>query len=129
MVNVKPNLAANLTFKCPPSRLAIADSGCTDHFVPTTKDVGNPKEATRPLVIQNPNRLSMVSTHTGKIHIPGVPNKGYLAHVVPDLHADPLLSIGKFCDAGCNILFTKEKVDIITNGSIQCSGKWSADGL
>ena len=107
MIDVKLKLANNLTVKGPPSRLAIADSGCTDHFVPSTDNLDNPTKAIHPITIQNPNGSYMNSTHIGQITIPGVPAAGRTAHVVPKQHANPLLSIGKFCDAESDVLSPK----------------------
>ena len=59
-----------------------------------------------------PNGTYITSTHTGLLNIPQLPLAARHAHIFAneDLVSGSLLSIGMFCDAGLNVVFTKQTI-------------------
>ncbi len=64
----------------------------------------------------------MYSTHDAILSLPGLPLSARRAHIVPDLHTKPLLSIGQLCDAGCRVEFTAQDIHVYHNDAILLSG-------
>lgn len=65
-------------------------------------------------MVQQPDGSQLMSTHitTVPIRHPSLPQAATSAHVIPGL-ANPLLSIGQFCDGDCTAIFTKQKAHIL----------------
>jgi hypothetical protein len=85
--------------------------------------VHNKLIATSPIAIRNPNGEVMYSTHTAKLHLPGLPLAARQVHVVPSLASQSLLSIGQFCDAGCKVAFDAETVTVSHNAEVLLTGQ------
>ena len=58
-----------------------------------------------------------------------LPECHFNGHVLPALAQHTILSIGKFCDAGCQCILQSDKALIIKNNQIIMEGKRSANGL
>ena len=59
----------------------------------------------------------MLSTHEGELDIPALPLSARLAHVVPALTDQSLISIGQLCDSGCNVTFNATSVKLSLEGN------------
>jgi len=101
--------------------LAIADTGCTVHFFTMNMLVHNPTPSPHPISIQNPDSSVIQSMHDAELNIPGLPLAACIRHIVPALSTKPLLSIGQFCNAGCQVAFTTT-MDICYNGNLVLQG-------
>ena len=101
---------------------AIADTGATSIFIMEGTPCKNIHPAICPLTINLPDGTKVKSTHTCNITIPGLP-KVLVGHVVPKLTIALLIGIRVLCDAGCKVLFTKNKCDVWYNGNIILCGK------
>ncbi|GAX09321.1 hypothetical protein FisN_6Lu323 [Fistulifera solaris] len=113
--------------KGPPARISpftdgIANSGCTSHFLPVDTPVESCVPTTNPITIANPNGTLMYSTHDAILALPALPLSARRAHIVPNLHTKPLLSIGQLCDAGCRVEFTAHNIHVHYNGAVILSG-------
>jgi len=84
--------------------------------------VHNTTPSLHPISIQNPDGSVMQSTHDAELNIPGLPRAARIGHIVPALSTKPLLSIGQFCDTGCQVAFTATTVDISYNGNLVLQG-------
>ena len=99
----------------PPTHISptILDSGTTGNFVVTNLPLDNCRPATNPLSIENPNGARMSSTHIGELPLSKLPKDARRAHRVPELASYSLISVPQLCDAGCNVIFSAHKADII----------------
>ena len=97
---------------------SIGDTGTTSHFFPLGTPVHNIRVAQTPIIITNPNGAMMQSTHTAEMYIPDLPTAAKTGHIVPELASSPLLSIGQFCDAGCDVTFTAGDVVVRLNNKV-----------
>jgi hypothetical protein len=70
----------------------------------------------------NPNGSTMVSTHECELHLPGLPLEARRAHIVPALSSPPLISMGVFCDAGCDVHLNKEVATVEYEGRTVLTG-------
>jgi hypothetical protein len=68
----------------------------------------------------------MYPTHRGELPIPQLPKTATEAHVFHDLGPTSLLSLGKFCDVGCEGNFTATKCTITHQGKEILRGERSA---
>ena len=82
----------------------------------------NIQVAKTPIRITNPNGATMESTHTAEMFLPGLPTAAKTGHIVPELASSPLLSIGQFCDAGCEVLFSAGDVIVKLHNEIILCG-------
>lgn len=82
--------------------------------------------ASHPISVKLPNGTKIESTHYGNLPInhPGATT----AHVLPSL-SHSLLSIGKFCDAGCKAVFDAKQVTITCNNTRVLTGHRDGNGL
>lgn len=99
---------------------AIADSGCTGHFLQTSNPCNHKTRTSNGISVMLPNKQSMMSTYTCQLAIPSLPQEALQAHMFPNL-AKPLISIGQLCDANCMACFTKRKLIISRNNEVLLS--------
>ena len=92
---------------------AISDSGATGHSLVEDAPVVNKKLAVKPIQILLPNGKTIVSTHTGNLDIPWLPDSMTEAHIVPGLSHSSLISTRKFCDAGCRVSLMRKNAGYI----------------
>jgi hypothetical protein len=120
---VRPSLNSTVG---PPSFSLIADTGSTAHFGTTDLPVLNKRPASTPLAIRNPNGNIMYSTHVAELDLPLLPLAARQVHIVPDLTAHTLVSIGLLCDAGCDVTFNASDVTVQYNQVTVLQGKRTA---
>ena len=69
-----------------------------------------------------PNGTIAASTHEGELDWPDIPEAARKIHLVPDFHDQSLISMGIFCDAGCEAHFTANTVTITYQDRIVLTG-------
>ena len=67
--------------------------------------VKNVKPTTNHLKVIIPDDKGMKSTHECEINWPDVPIYAKMAHIIPQLAHQSLLSMVKLCTAGCTVIF------------------------
>ena len=112
-----------LTNGSPRDDEALADSGCTDHFMKAGAPVDQKIPAKNPIQIKMPNGAYEKSTHTCVLRIPGLPEKLREGHVVPGLSHSSLLSIKKLTRGGCIVIFRDEICEIFYNNKLVLTGR------
>jgi hypothetical protein len=65
-----------------------------------------------------PNGTSIQSPHTSNLLLSAFPRQARKAHLLPGLLHNSLIYVGKLCDSGCYVMFTREKVEVAKDG--QC---------
>ena len=60
----------------------------------------------------NPNGELMWSTHEAELPLRNLPAQAKNIHIIPDLKAGTLLSLGQLCDADCTVQLTKTTIKI-----------------
>lgn len=110
---------------------AIMDTGATGHFLLCTAPCVNVRPASTPIQCQLPTGMHMVSTHEAELNIPNctLPKEAIIAHIFPDLAAHSLISIGNFCDHGCEAVFTATDASIVKDGQTILKGYRNPNGL
>ena len=109
---------------------AILDSGATSNFLTTSAHVTNIQPTQKPIVAHLPNGEQVRSTHTGTLDLPDLPVAAHLAHIIPGLASHSLISVVTLCNAGCDVLFTKNGCTITHRGrTIMCGSKCMRTGL
>ena len=98
--------------------LAIGDSGTTGHFVVEDALVTNVRPTQNPVRITCPNGQTIRSTHECNLDIPWLPAAMTDAHIVPGLAHSSLISIKKFCDAGCRVIFDRDECRVYLHYSV-----------
>ena len=104
------------------ARWAIADAGATGHFVMAGAPVINVKPTTNPIRITLPDGQTIMSTHTCNLNIPWLPDFMTEAHIVPGMAHSSLISIKKFCDGGCKVMYDEYEVRVFYKGKMVLSG-------
>jgi len=101
-----------------PPPTGILDSGTTGHFLAFhSKALTNVRPATTPLQVSQANDSIITSSHTGELNYFPLPKTACTGHLFPELNKS-LTSAKQFCDAGCNVLFTKPKAYVMHQGNI-----------
>ncbi len=114
--------SANPQLRIPtPKTTAIADTGCTGHFLEIQSPCTDRQPTTNGIHIQLPNKARIQATHTCLIDIPSLPPSARQAHIFPQL-AHALISIGLLCDHGCRAIFDSRKVEIWYQNSVILQG-------
>jgi len=107
----------------PPLRVSIdpthgiADTGATSIFVQEGIEVPNIQVAINPLTVNLPDGRQVRSTHTCDVIVPGLP-KPLTGHVIPDLAMASLFGIRPLCNAGCVVIFHKDRVEVHYKGNV-----------
>ena len=83
----------------------IADSGCTEHYVPETVGMMNETQ-TKNIYVTLPNGSSLKSITIGNLNITGVLKRAKNAYKFSTFK-NPLLSIRQLCDDGCTAILKK----------------------
>jgi hypothetical protein len=96
---------------------AIADTGATSIFIMDGINVVNKCLTTKALIINMPDRRKVISTHVCDITIPGLPLT-LRGHILPHLTIASLMGISPLCNAGCMVVFDKNKCDVIYDGDV-----------
>jgi hypothetical protein len=69
-----------------------------------------------------PNDKSIQASHTSDLLCSALPQQARKAHILPVLVNNSLISVGQLCDSGCDVTFTREKVELIKDGQCVMSG-------
>jgi hypothetical protein len=91
---------------------AIVDSGCTGHFLLVNAPCQHKVKSQNPLRVHLPNGDTMDSTHTVSLYIPGLSKSASIAHILPGMVNDYLLSVGQLCNEGYYVTFRINAVTI-----------------
>jgi hypothetical protein len=109
---------------------AIADSGCTGHFLQVDSPCLNKTPTSNGLRVLLPDGSTIQATHTALLDMPDLPIAARQGHIFPQLKHNALISISQFCDHGCTALFTSTDVQILVNSTtIICGSRQPATGL
>jgi hypothetical protein len=100
---------------------AITDTGATSIFIMDGVNVINKRITNKTLTINMPDRRKVKSTHICDIMIPGLPMV-LMGHVILHLAIASLIGIWLICNAGCTLIFHKDKCDVIYNGNVILQG-------
>ena len=135
-------ISVTLSFKClnllhshnPTQIPHHLDSGANFHAYHQNDHAVVPLTVHRPVGARAPNGTLMHSTKEVTAIVPvllttRVPQHHFNGHILPALAQHTILSIGKFCDAGCQCILQADKVYIIKNNHIIMEGKQSTNGL
>ena len=95
----------------------IADTGATSVFIKEGVPVDYKQPATNPLTVNLPNGCRLKSTHTCNVVVPGLPHP-LLGHIVLNLAIPSLFGIHPLCNAGCIVVFDKDKCIVWYDGKI-----------
>jgi hypothetical protein len=105
-----------------PKPTAIADTGCTWHFLHIDAPCDNISITKNGIYVNMPNNQRIQATHTGSGNLPGnLPAAACKAHLLQELHSS-LLSIGQLCDHGCEATLTETQVIITRNNKVIITG-------
>ena len=96
--------------------------------MPNSK-VKNRRVAVDPITVTLPDGSTINSTHVGDLDIPELPPEARTAHIFPDLKHHALISIGIFCDHGCDVHFQNHKVSVLYKGKEILQGPRDSQGL
>ena len=94
------------------SEKAIADSGCTNHFLGCNVKYTNVQLCAPGVTGKLPNNMSTEASHTDLLDMPHIPMKAKQCHLFPDIGNKALLSITQFCDNRYREIFTTNKLFI-----------------
>ena len=102
--------------------VAILDSGATNHYLKGTTKTPTTKLVKFGPVVHLPDGDTMQATHSTSLQIPELSPTGSQAYLFPKLKSANLLSIGQFCDDGCNVNFNKHEATVVKNGKTLLKG-------
>ncbi|ACI65279.1 predicted protein [Phaeodactylum tricornutum CCAP 1055/1] len=114
-----PPLASSPPF-FPPD--AIADTGCTGHFLSTNIAHIHCQPTVPGINVVLPDGRTITSSHITELNIPSLPPAARTAHIFPGLSNGSLISIGQLCDHGCTATFTSDTVRIALNNTVVLRG-------
>jgi hypothetical protein len=101
--------------------IAIANTGCTGHYLSTDIAHINSTPANPGISVTLPDGSTIVSSHVTELNIPDLPLEARIAHIFPNLSSGSLISIGQLCDHCCTATFTSNMVTIsLANKVILC---------
>jgi hypothetical protein len=125
------NTSAHLLDRSPPKNACsfIFDTGTTGHYLLLDTQCLDKEITQRPVRVTLPNGKIINSSHTAKLPFPNLPQQAIDAHIFPDLLNHALLSIGVFCDAGCTVEITKDRVMVRHNEKMVLEGAREPPGL
>jgi hypothetical protein len=118
----------------PRTSTAIADSGCTGHFLQINSSCLNKTPTSNRLCVLLPDGKNIQATHTALVNMPDLPIAAGQAHIFPQLKHNALSSFSQFCDHGCTALLTSTDIQILVNSTTiirgsrkQTTGLWTID--
>lgn len=97
------------------SKFAVADKGASGHYLHPNAPCLNKTPDLCPVRVRLPNGHHIHSSHKCELNVPSLPINARIAHILPKLANDSLVSIGKMCSAGCVATFTSTTVTITYN--------------
>ena len=111
-----------------PASIALVDSGTTGNYLTSDAPCNQKTRMHNAVQLQMPNGDRIESTHKALLPIPQLPLKAREAIIFPKLKTN-LLSVGTFCDNGCEATFDKSKVKITHNNKKILCGERNSKGL
>jgi hypothetical protein len=102
-----------------PHEAAIADSGCTGHFLLVNVPCLNKVKSQTPLTVHLPNGATMESSHIAELNIPHINVAASIAHVSPGIANHSLLSVGQLCNEGYVFIFKEASVTVCDSKKFQ----------
>ena len=111
--NVIDNHCRNNYNKSKKNNMAIADTGCTSHYMgySTTYRDQTPAGYNN-INVEIPDMNVMQSTHIAKLPLQNISEAARKCHLFKEMKSKTLISIGQLCDDGMTALFTKESLKI-----------------
>ena len=106
------NLIVNDLVTAPQTR-AIADSGCTIHFLGANNPCTNTLATTNGILVGLTNGASMQGTHTTLLLFPQLSLVARRANIFPALHNRALIAIGQMCNNGFSSTFSKDHLTLV----------------
>ena len=101
----------------------LANSGATCRFMEIYAScIKNIQMADPGINSLRPNGKFMKSTHFADLNYPNLPQDSAASHIFPHLASGSLISIGKFCDTGCNIHMDTRTFAITQHGNTVLTG-------
>jgi hypothetical protein len=79
--------------------------------------VPNKRPAMIPLTVNLPHGRKVQSMHTCNVEVPGLPHP-LVQHIVPNLAITLLFGICPLCNAGCVVVFNKDKCNVWYDGKL-----------
>ena len=102
--------------------IAIADTGASHHYLHGKAPTSNFNATGTPTSVNIANGQRIQSTGQAKLLLSNLPPGTKDCHIMTSF-TDNLLSMGKFCDAGCTVIFTDTDVKVINKtGAIILQG-------
>jgi hypothetical protein len=95
---------------------AIVDSYCTGHFLFINAHFRSKTKYVTPLRVILPNGDTMGSTHTASLDIKKLSDAASLAHVLPAMASNSLLSVVQLYNEGYYVTFKIDGVAIFSHG-------------
>ena len=118
--SVTTNNKCNLVTNSPNIRYAIADSGCTSHYISLNTPHSNTHQSP-PLKVTLPNGQQITSSQSCVLPLPALPLPAKTANIFPAMNNKALLSLGKFCDHNYIVTLTKDKIMIQNKDDLNLS--------
>ena len=106
--------------------LAVSDTGTTGNYLTLYSPCENKQLAINPIPICMSNGQIITSTHTDLLYKQDLPIAARKSHLFPGLNK-ALMSIGIFCDHGCQATFYDKTVLILNKGSGKLMMKGTRD--
>ena len=106
------NLTFNSLVTAPQTR-AIADSGCTSHFLGANTPCTNKIATSNGILVGLPNGANIQVTRTLLLPFPQISLAAHRANIFPDLQNRALISIRKLYDNGFAATFSKDHLKLV----------------
>ena len=101
---------------------AIADSGANITLVNMDTPVTNIIPLTDGLEAALPDGKTIKATHQAQLDLPTLSEEAKTAYIFPNLKSGPIISLGAFCDDGCEINLTKSEIKVKKKGTTIMKG-------
>jgi hypothetical protein len=75
-----------------------------------------------PFHVNMPNGTTIQSSRISELLLSALPPQARRAHIFTGLVHKSLISVGQLCDSGCNIIFTRDNVEVNTDEKSVMSG-------
>jgi hypothetical protein len=82
----------------------------------------NKRAAHVPLHVNMSNGKTIQSSHTRELLLIALPPQAIRLHILPGLVHNSLISVGQLFNSGCEIIFTRDKVEVNKDGKLVMSG-------
>jgi len=82
----------------------------------------NVRPTNNPMPVQCPNGSIMMSTQEAELDLPSLPAAARKIHLLPELTAGHLISVGQFTDAGCSAHFYHDRCEIFFRDNLVLYG-------